>query len=830
MKHDGQLLAAGHGMAFWTLDVGDDRLPLGRPNQVGGKCSRRFAGCVTNSTTVASSRFSRLFLVAVALFISFSAILATLRFGVRAPSILHYLRPARNPFQLQTQSQRPLMNSSMAPSAYKKPPQLPPRFTATPDSLVTDTKALIDRSRNIQDGIVKDVSPESANFKNVLLPVALDDNKMAIESHIIGFYQAVSTDKALRDASTEAEKLLDDFSIESSMREDVFKLIDAVLKKNESLDAESQRLLEKDHKSYIRNGLNLSVGPQRDRFKEIKQRLSAISIEFQKNLNEEQGGIWFTREELDGVPEDVVDGLKVGEGENKGKLWLTFKYPDLFPTLKYATNAETRKRVFVENENKCNDNVPLFREAILLRDEAARLLGYKNHAEFRIEDKMAKTPKTVNDFLGDLRTRLAPGGQTEIKKLLELKQQDLKSRSLGDDNSKYFLWDHRYYDRLMLERDFQLDQQVIAEYFPLQTTIQGMLKIFEELFGLAFVEITGEDRTALADGGKGSDIVWHEDVQVFSVWDDEGEGAGFVGYLYLDLFPRGGKYGHAANFNLQPGYIDENGKRRYPATALVCNFSKPTPKKPSLLKHDEVVTLFHELGHGIHDLVSKTTYSRFHGTNTVRDFVEAPSQMLENWCWTPSQLRSLSHHYSHLSPEYEAAYKEASGADKKPAEQIPNSLIANLISTKHVNDALFNLRQLHFGMFDMTVHEPKSHEDIENLDITSAYNKLRHDISQLDGPEAISGDWKWGNGQATFGHLIGGYDAGYYGYLSSQVYSTDMFYSVFKEHPMNGKEGRRYRHTVLERGGSKEEMDILEEFLGRKPSTEAFYKELGISK
>jgi metallopeptidase MepB len=618
----------------------------------------------------------------------------------------------------------------------------------------------IDRSRAIQDGLVKDVTIDRAVFKNVLLPVALDDNKMAIESHIIGFYQAVSTDKALRDASTDAEKLLDDFSIESSMREDVFKLVDAVLQKKESLDPESQRLLEKDHKSYIRNGLNLPAGSQRDRFKEIKQRLSAISIEFQKNLNEEQGGIWFSREELDGVPDDVVDGLKIGEGENEGKLWLTFKYPDLFPTLKYATNAETRKRVFVENENKCNDNVPLFREAILLRDEAARLLGYSNHAEFRIEDKMAKTPKTVDDFLGDLRTRLAPGGKKEIEQLLELKKQDLKARSLSDDDSKYFLWDHRYYDRLMLERDFSLDQQVIAEYFPLQTTIQGMLKIFEELFGLAFVEITGEDRTALADGGKGSDIVWHEDVQVFSVWDDEGEGAGFVGYLYLDLCPRDGKYGHAANFNLQPGYIDENGKRRYPATALVCNFSKPTPKKPSLLKHDEVVTLFHELGHGIHDLVSKTTYSRFHGTNTVRDFVEAPSQMLENWCWTPSQLRSLSHHYSHLSPEYEAAYKEASGSDKKPAEQIPNSLIANLINTKHVNDALFNLRQLHFGMFDMTVHEPKSHEDIEKLDITSIYNRLRHEISQLDGPEALGGDWAWGNGQATFGHLIGGYDAG----------------------------------------------------------------------
>ncbi|PSN69222.1 zincin [Corynespora cassiicola Philippines] len=721
----------------------------------------------------------------------------------------------------------------MAPSHYKKPPQLPPKFTATPSSLVEDTKKLIERSRGVQDSIVKDVTADKASFENVVLPVAYDDNKMAIESHIIGFYQAVSTDQKLRDASTEAEKLLDDFGIESSMREDVFGLVDAVLKKDEKLQPESQRLLEKDHKSYIRNGLSLPAGPKRDRFKEIKKRLSEISIAFQKNLNEEQGGLWFTPEELDGVPDDLVSSLKKGEGENEGKIWLTFKYPDLFPTLKYANNAETRKRVFVENENKCNQNVPLFREAILLRDEAARLLGYKNHAEFRIEDKMAKTPKTVEDFLGDLRTRLAPGGKKEIEKLLELKQKDLKERKIEDGTaSQYFLWDHRYYDRLLLEQDYQLDHQVIAEYFPLQTTIQGMLKIFEELFGLVFVEIVGDDRTALADGGKGSDIVWHEDVQVFSVWDDEAEGSEFVGYLYLDLFPRDGKYGHAANFNLQPGYIDENGKRRYPATALVCNFSKPTPKKPSLLKHDEVVTLFHELGHGIHDLVSRTTYSRFHGTNTVRDFVEAPSQMLENWCWTPSQLRSLSHHYSYLSPEYEAAYKESAATDKKPSEQIPHSLIANLISTKHVNDALFNLRQLHFGIFDMTVHTPASHEEVEKLDITSTYNRLRHEISQLDGPETLDkkGDWTWGNGQATFGHLIGGYDAGYYGYLSSQVYSTDMFYTVFKDDPMNGKEGRRYRHTVLERGGSKEEMDILEEFLGRKPSTEAFYKELGIAK
>ncbi|RJE22570.1 metallopeptidase MepB [Aspergillus sclerotialis] len=716
----------------------------------------------------------------------------------------------------------------MAPEHLRKPPQAPPLFTATAQSIIDDAKRLIAASRKVQDDVVANVKPESATFASVLKPLAHDENTMALESHILSFYQAVSTSHELRNASSQAEELMDEFFIETVMREDVFKLVDAALKKNESLDPESRRLLEKEHKDYIRNGLGLPAGPQRDRFKEIKKRLSQISIEFQKNLNEENEGLWFTREELDGVPEDVLSSLKKGEGENEGKFWLTFKYPDLFPTMKYAKNSEVRKKVMIANENKCNQNIPLFREAIILRDEAARLLGYPNHAAFRVEDKMAKTPETVDNFLGDLRTRLAAGGEKEIKSLLELKKTDLESRGEPFDG-RYYLWDHRYYDRLMLEKEYSLDHQLISEYFPLQNTIQGMLKIFEELFGMVFVEITGEDRAAVASSGKGSDIVWHEDVQVFSVWDDAGEGSGFIGYLYLDLFPREGKYGHAANFNLQPGFIDANGNRRYPATALVCNFTKPGEKKPSLLKHDEVVTLFHELGHGIHDLVSRTVYSRFHGTSTVRDFVEAPSQMLENWCWTPSQLKSLSKHYSTISPEYLAGWKEQANGKPQPPERIPDDVIENLIRTKHVNDALFNLRQLHFGIFDMTVHEPKTHEDIENLPVSATYNTLRKEITRMNGPEVLGMGNQWGHGQATFGHLIGGYDAGYYGYLSSQVYSTDMFYSVFKSDPMNPTEGRRYRHQVLEKGGSQDEMKTLTQFLGREPSTDAFYKDLGLA-
>lgn len=245
----------------------------------------------------------------------------------------------------------------MAPPKYKTPPQLPPLFIATKDSLVEEAKALCGKTRKLLDQIVADVTEDNATFENVVLPMAHDENEVELEARIIGFYQAVSTDSKLRDASSKAEEIMDEFQIEASMREDVFKLVDAAWKKAQEgegpeLDGESMRLLEKERKSYIRNGLGIEKGPKRNRFKEIKKRLSLIRIEFQKNLNEENGGIWFTKKELEGVPLDVLDTFEKGSGDKEGKLRFTFKYPDLFPTLKFALDAETRQKVFIENENK----------------------------------------------------------------------------------------------------------------------------------------------------------------------------------------------------------------------------------------------------------------------------------------------------------------------------------------------------------------------------------------------------------------------------------------------------------------------------------------------
>lgn len=461
----------------------------------------------------------------------------------------------------------------------------------------------------------------------------------------------------------------------------------------------------------------------------------------------------------------------------------------------------------------------MLKEAVAIRHEAARLLGYPDHATLALEDKMAKTPQVVENFLDDLRVRLASGAQKELDILKELKHADV------GNSDGYYLWDHPYYNELMLSRDFQLDQNQIAEYFPLQACLENMLKIFEELFGLVFVKIEGKDRDIISDTGRGDDIIWHPEVELFSVWDELENGSSFIGYVYFDLLPRDGKYRGASNFTLQPGFSTKDGGRHYPATALVCNFSRPTAHKPSLLTHHDVKTMFHELGHGIHNLVAETKYGSFHGTYTTRDFVETPSKMLEHWCWTPSQIKAMSIHWSYLSSDYKKAYLDSTPGATEPDEKMPEPMIQSIITTRRINDALSNLDSLRFALFDLEIHRPKSHADALNMDVSKLYNKIRHDVAMLDDMV----DTVEYNGAALMSHVMSGYDSVVYTYLWSEVYAADMFRTAFSKDPMDRDTGRRYRNIVLKPGGSRDPMELLKEFLGREPSTEAFYKDLGIA-
>lgn len=603
------------------------------------------------------------------------------------------------------------------------------------------------------------------------------------------FYQHVSADKALRDASTEAEEVLSAYSIEAGMRVDVYNSLKKVFANFPSdFDAETKRVVEKTERDLKRQGLALDEDT-RNKVIELRKKLSSLSIQFSKNLSEEDGFLLFTLEQLDGVPEDVISQFSKVDDKYK----LTFKYPDVFPTLKYAKNAETRKAIYTGFDNRTVNNDEILAEGVKIRAQIAPLLGYKNHAAFVLENRMAKSPEIVATFLDDLKERLAPKAKEDLDGLLKLKEADYKARGL-DFDGVFYAWDNRFYTNILLENEYQVDGQEIAKYFSIDNTVDAILGLYEKVLRLKFFKVPVNERQA-----------WHEDVQQFHVWDatKAGEPSDFLGWFYLDLHPRAGKYGHAANFNLSPGFTDEAGERVRPVTALVCNFSKPTATKPSLLKHDEVVTLFHEMGHGIHNLVSKTRYARFHGTSVERDFVEAPSQMLEFWPWNKAQLKELSSHF-------------------ETKKDLPDDLIDSLVKSKHVNDGMAYMRQNFLASFDLSIHR-RSKVEAESLDIESHYNKLRSEYCYDS-----TGSFKT-HQYSAFGHLMGGYDAGYYGYLWSEVFAADMYYTKFKADPLNSDAGYLYKTLVIGPGGSRDATESLKEFLGREPNNEAFLEELGVS-
>lgn len=330
---------------------------------------------------------------------------------------------------------------------------------------------------------------------------------------------------------------------------------------------------------------------------------------------------------------------------------------------------------------------------------------------------MAKTPEAVMAFLEDLRVRASRHRPNAAAELLSLKQSETASHRQLDD--ELHVWDTSFYTRLLKEKQYSVDQLKTAEYFPLHPTVASMLQLFGKLFGFVFVDLTGEEeRARISPTGKASDLTWHEDVILYSVWNVEDEGGDFVGYLYLDLHPRPGKYGHAQCAGLQLGFQRRDGTRHYPSTALLANFTKPTKDKPSLLKHGEMLMLFHELGHGMHDLAGRCKYSRFHGAETVGDFNEAPSQMLENWCWDPAGLKFLSSHF-------------------ETGEAMPDDMISALIRTKHVSASFSVLNQLRFCLFDMKVHSTRVPD--EGTDFSKLYNELYGTTVGLKGLSERSG-------------------------------------------------------------------------------------------
>lgn len=440
--------------------------------------------------------------------------------------------------------------------------------------------------RQAYDRVVANVTPKTATFANTILPVAHAENVWIQGTRGLNFYVSVSPDAGVREASREVRCIFDAFVTETAMREDLCALIKAVIEQRdknlEHIDPESQYFLKKLHEEYVSNGMELPAGPIRNRFQETKGRIQYLAELFVKNVAEAKSFIWLTRQELDGLPEGILDELEEGEGANLGKFRVDFGCRAFRSILANAKNEETRRRVQVASSNTCNINGPIFKEVVILRDKAARMLGYPNNAALSIGKRMAQTSERVNSFLADLVARLELDGKARIERLKQAKREEVESRGEAFDG-RFFAWDYDYYDNFVGEARLPagLGHAMFSDYFVLQHTVSTILRVFGHIFGLHFIELGESDRDSLSPTGSGSDLVWDEEVRMFSVWDiDQDES--FLGYLYLDLDDREGKGGKYHSCNIIPVCLPTLPHSHAPKVQVPLTPPRVSPRKTAV--------------------------------------------------------------------------------------------------------------------------------------------------------------------------------------------------------------------------------------------------------
>jgi len=624
------------------------------------------------------------------------------------------------------------------------------------------------RRKKISYAAIRAIPADKRTFENTVYALEASDDQASDEMSRISILKEVSPNSKVRVASAKVIEGLQKKYVEIEYDPRMYAALKEYAKKKEKLRGPEKLLFEDIMKGYARMGFDLPKTKLAKLKANIKM-LGKLGLQFDRNLNEHKDHILVTDAELDGLPLSYRANLaKVG-----GKYKVTLSYPDVFPFMAGAHDEEKRRELLEKFVRKGGvENVAILKKMFNLRTENARLLGYKTHADYQTELRMAKSAKNVWSFINDLERRTKKRQAED----LEMLKTD-KRRRIGDTKAVIGAHDVAYLFKQIRKEKFDIDSDVVKEYFPFEHVKQATLDAYQKLLSVVFK--------------KRSDLkLWHKDVQVYDVHDTSGD---YLSTFILDLYPREGKYGHACASELTYGR-QEGGIYRAPLAAMLANFPKPSVENPSLMSHGEVETFFHEFGHIMHFTLTKARYRTQSGFNVAMDFVEAPSQMLENWVWDAGMLTRLSRHY-------------------KTGRSMPKDLIKRIIDARFFGEAWSVRSQLVLASLDMITHTKGTKDPVE------LYAKLDKKLMGITPPKRQL--WI-----AGFGHIAHGYDAGYYGYLWSRVYAEDMFSRFKKEGVLNPKTGRDYRHWILEKGSSEEEIDLACGFLKRKPNNKAFLKSI----
>ena len=643
-----------------------------------------------------------------------------------------------------------------------------------------------ERSTAVQKRVLERIKELTAlpvqqyNQKTVLQ--AFDALRSDVGSEMAAFYliKSVSPDEKLLEAAEKESVALGQFLIEHV---DSNKALYYVMKtyaeeaaQDEQLSEEDRYFLRKVIENFELQGLNLPDDKQKELLV-LKKRCTELESEFHRLIDQDATTLKLSEEALAGVHDDFKKEL-----QQEGDLYvLHLNYPTHSAVMNYCTVEDTRNQYFKAFQNRgYPGNEPVLQELIRKRDECAKLLGFESYAAYDLTQQMIRTPEHAWEFERELQGRARALADQDFKKLIS----DLPEGITLTADGKMKPWDSAYIMTHFKKKHYSIDERHFAEYFPMEKTVAGLIHIYEQFFSLRIQPVSVKG-------------MWHDDVSLLQVKDKASDKV--LGYVFLDMFPRPKKYGHAAAFEGMFALAKNDGTRRPGIVTLVCNFTKPTTEKPSLLKYDEVTTFFHEFGHAIHLILGATHYAATSGFNTEVDFVELPSQMLENWMEDRSILKLISSHY-------------------QTGEPLPDELIEQRLALLKFGQGLFVVRQLQLGMVSLAFFGPRTDESLFNTYKRIYEENVKHVLFD-DATHAY----------CNFGHLIG-YGPKYYGYLWSLALAYDVFEQIEKQGLLNPEAGKKYVDAILSKGGSCDANDMIRDYLGREPNFDAFYRKMGLEK